>query len=384
MRLMLVPSPKARGTTDIQVEGLVITKHQRVLKPLLFYIGHSLNTCAFFIYAFALYEISTGFINRFETNNGFHLHFSQRLIIESLLAVCISLLWSKVLSQGFDGDSFSHVLYWRYRLINTREMISRLLGSLTAGALFGLFYTRILPYIYDTTVDHASGSILPAPEGRVDHKTFTELTVMPLTHFCSRKDLGWLYSSNILQKGISLLCSIKLTHARVVLIECFSFEFLFCLLVYLVLSETVVAERFGNCSALYISFKRMACFSANIYLREINEWVSLDAAISTRRFVIGGNLPLYLLRLLANLLAVMIASVLFNPTRRLRQCDFTYIYANLPESIKRSVLRQDVPCAPVDTGILTKTDIHFSRFPNTFLGRYFSRLIRRIHKVKKH
>ncbi|ORM39915.1 uncharacterized protein BXIN_1350 [Babesia sp. Xinjiang] len=350
---------------------------QRLLIPLLFYVGYTVNIFIYFVYACSIFELFDRLLDRLEASGSLHLHFAQRLIIEGFLTICVSFSWSSLITQGFDGDAFSHVLYWHYRLINTREMLSRFFGCISAGSLYGLLFSSLAKSTV-VTVDMSRDLYDPPLRGCTNCKTFTELFVIPISHVSSFFSVIWQLAEKL---GLPFHLG-DTVRRNVVLLENFAFEFWCCLAVYLVVSVRIVAERFADCSALHVAFKRLAAFTANTYLRDMDGWVSLDASISMRRFFDDRSKSLLVVRILANYLAVVAAARTFNPTRRLRHCDFVEIYENVHDHKKRSMQPKNGSCGHVYTDSVVDKDLRFTPFPDTLLGRWFTRRVQGLSKVK--
>ncbi|GBE58728.1 DNA polymerase III subunit beta [Babesia ovata] len=357
---------------------------------LLIYLGYTVNTFGYCLFATVVFDSCTWLLDRSEAAGIFRLHGTQRHIIEAILTGVVSFVWTRFLTQRFDGDVFSHVLYWRYRLINTWEMLSRSLGGLSAGILFGLFYMRLY---YPGVVGLQSASVgsngfsVPSFADCPDCKTFSEMIAGSLPK--AANGLGMLRNLAVAHlpttvASLDLLRRITTALCRVAwALEQFIFEFCFCMAMYLVLSVTLVADHVVDCCALYIVYKRLVAFTANTYLRDIGGTICLDASVSVRRFVADRNITLLCLRLLANFVAVFAAECFFNPMQRLRHCDFAEIYGNVSDSKKQAMLPNGGATEYVTADVVSYADVGFTPLPDTHLGRWLERFALRPAKCKE-
>ncbi|EDO08386.1 putative integral membrane protein [Babesia bovis T2Bo] len=382
MRLRLPRSVKEQGDSDNGDETTHNRISQNILKPILFCLGHCVNTFVYFLYYYITYDIFCRTVEYLATWHILKLHILQRMMLEGLLIVCISYSWSRYLTQGFDGDAFSHVLYWHYRLINKREMVSRFIGALFGGVCCGMLLAVVSRYYHSSTIP-SHVNINATLRDCADCLTFAEIITLPFVHIYTYINRVWLYVTGSSIPKVSDI-SFKLSPHSLFLLENFIFEFLGCLAIYLVLTVTLVLDRFGNGCALYAVFKRMTSFSLNSYLLNIDSWVSLDAAVTIRRYFVERDLSMLLVRLLANFMAVTAAATAFNPMSRLRHCDFVDMYVNVSRSKKQSMLPKNGTCAQIDTKNVVDSDIKFSVFPQSILGTVFTRLTKGVSKVKKH
>ncbi|CDR96665.1 hypothetical protein, conserved [Babesia bigemina] len=367
-------SPAVSGTDSRRAAALI-------------YVGYTVNGFGYCFFATLVFDSFTWLLDRSEAAGLFRLHGTQRHIVEAISTGVVSFVWTRFLTQRFDGDVFSHVLYWRYRLINTWEMLSRSLGGLSAGILFGLFYMRLYHSGVAELNSSSDGFAVPSFADCPDCKTFSEIIARSLPK--AADGLGILRSVVVAHlpttlASVDLLQRITAALARVAwVLEQFIFEFCFCTAMYLVLSVTLVADHVVDCFALYIVYKRLVSFTANTYLRDIGGSICLDASVSVRRFVADRNTPLLCSRLLANFVAVFAAERFFNPMQRLRHCDFAEIYGNVSDSKKRAMLPNDGVTEYVSAGAVSYSDVGFTPLPDTYLGRCLERFAMRPAKCKE-
>ncbi|GIX61482.1 uncharacterized protein BcabD6B2_09170 [Babesia caballi] len=360
-----------------------------LLNSLLIYIGYTVNVFGFFLYAFLAFEGYNWLVALSEARGWLRLHATQRLFVDAVLSACVSFTWARYLSQGFDGDAFSHVLYWKYRMINTREMTSRFLGCISAGALFGIASLKLLWQGVSVQFRSAPNTFRFLERfllGRYKCKTFSEQLLIKLPHASHFSVSSWKslvrFGRRFTGGAIAADFGDPLRHTAL-LLENFVFEFCFCLAVYLVLVITVVAYRFGDCNALYIIYKRSVVFTANAYLRDFDSSVSLDASISVRRFFDERSLSLLAARVLANFLAVLAAERYFTPMRRLRHHDFVDIFPNLSNDKKHAMQPKGGSRAFVNLAAIADEDIRLTPLPRTPLGRCLRRVALLWNKDKK-
>lgn len=354
--------------------GVAVTgsPRNRYRRHILIFIGYQFNTLLYLVYFFSVFKSVEYALNYLLKIYQVQLLIEQREILFAVLTLLLLSLWMKYFSQGYEGDAFSHVLYWQYRLINKAEMISRVLGVLTAGLLFGFLYSGILGFETKPVSlnDDLAGSIF---NGCLENKTYTEMFVKPLlSDEILYKASRFICEGNTVPKWLIGGVTDPTNVVRYVsaLFDTFIFEFCFSVAIYIALSVYVVVDGLCNFVGVYCLLKRFAVITANSYLRNINGAVCLDAAVSMRRYFQDRNQLLLLVRVLANFLAVIITARFFNPTLSLPYNNFRQIYSNVhPSKMEAMNPGRDVTMC-VSSTVLEDQDIEFSRFPDTNLGRF--------------
>ncbi|KAK1444404.1 hypothetical protein BgAZ_103100 [Babesia gibsoni] len=343
-------------------------------KAFLIYLGFFLNTFTYFFYSFVFFRFFDNVIDYYLDVFQIKIHFEQKEILFGIVATYVIYLWIKLFAQGFDGDAFSHIMYWRYRLINKGEMIARLFGGLTSGVLFGIVSSNMLdPEIPKHAGYTKEEFVASAFNGCTKSRTIMEILLQPVFSLrIARRAHKLPFLGDASVPFIYMTDEYTLINRYIVIIlENFVFEFSFSLAIYMALSHYMVARHGGHFTGIYILFKRFAAFTANSYLRNIHGVLSLDASIAIRRYFQDENFHLLIVRVLANLLAALIASFHFNPLKALPYNKFKEVFVNVKTSKLEAIAPKGMKDGLVYPFNIEDDDLDFTPFPNTFLGRLF-------------
>lgn len=245
-----------------------------ITRDVLCTISYFVNIFLFFTYAFLV----TNFCNsslRYLNDKGYVdiLDISNRYLV-LVISILVSYTWSKFYSSSFDGDAFSHLLYYRYKIINFREAICRVTGTMAAGALFGYLHYVILnteyhsdrnqPYeILKKMADESSGIktlvdvfVFAGPRGNI-RDTITKEYISNFLHIPALK-----YEENyfiLLEKYVALL------------VDYFLVEFIFCFFGYVLLSVFLSSAKSPSGYLIFcVVNRRLSVFLSTLLLERLD------------------------------------------------------------------------------------------------------------------
>uniref|UniRef100_A0A3B0MX57 Uncharacterized protein n=1 Tax=Theileria annulata TaxID=5874 RepID=A0A3B0MX57_THEAN len=386
------PSSKSLSAyVDLYFPNVAISLVHSLLVFLSYFINNFLFNCYYLVVSktfFSLFKC----LNNLYTGN---LYFLTKWL-EYSVSYFVVFTWLRRYSSKFDGYAFHHLFHYRYGIINFKDMISRVLGTLSAASFFGYLYQK-----YFNVNNNAYNSSLK--------KTLYKMLESNTCHTL----MEWLVYSNFKKSernsftrkflsGLLVLPSLKyedryydLAEKYVALLfEYFVVEFTFSLFLYTLsylflrsrttpkanmMLNTIIRGVFATCGNLFLSkleglFYKNNCCSGK---------VTLDESKSLVLFFEERNVLLLLVRITSSLLAAYLIP-LFLPMPSI-MCLRSYKDLFPNTSLEGKLYRTDL-CGSFyvrNEGDL-KGDVSNSKWPESSLGSLFSKLEEYLDKKLSH
>nr|PVC51988.1 hypothetical protein MACL_00001092 [Theileria orientalis] len=346
--------------------------HCSFLHDVLLFLSYFINNFLFFCYGHIILNTFMAFLSCIYNVYDNKYKFTTKLV-ELSISYIIVYTWLYRFSSNFDGYAFHHIFYYKYRIINFREMLSRVLGTLGSAALFGWLYHRFSEANNDYKVDLKA--TLKKMIDSNEPLTIMDSFVYPMLTKSSREGFFKKYASTVMfeplgndEKNYELL-----EKYVAMLVECFVVELTFSVFVY-IMSSLVLKIKGCNKSVLaFSSFVRNAFVtSGNTFLKSVDGTITLDETRSLVIFFNQPNVTLLVVRLLANMVGAVMVPLLLPMPKIMSLYDYKDMYPNSKLVKGVSISGMTEPYFVNNT--LKKTEVYYTPWPNSIMGKYFLKL----------
>lgn len=359
-----------------------------IVHDILCTVSYFINIFMFFTYAFVVTKFCKDSLKYFNDKGYLDVPDISNRYLSLAISILVSYTWSRFYSSSFDGDAFSHVLYYRYRIINIRELICRVAGTMAAGALFGYLYYIVLE-IGCSNMDKSYEILKKMANESSGIKTLMDVFVFPALKNNTKDTIVKDYLSRFLQ--ISALkyeknYFILLEKYVGLLVDHFLVEFIFCFSAYIFLSLFLSAAKSpSGYRILCVLDRRCYIFLSTLLLEHVNGESALDGAKSMFLYFEDFDRLKLIARLLGNILAALLVPYIFPLPKIMSLYEYRDIYVNTTNSSSTNIGTAEYPYLKViKSQSIVTNQIRYGKWPNTKLGGLMSRIETFLSHKKRH
>ncbi|UVC54422.1 hypothetical protein MACJ_003968 [Theileria orientalis] len=363
-------SKKRTSTKNVNTKNT----HFSFVHDILIFLSYFINNYLYYCYSHVFLHTFMSFLNCIYPFYDSKYKFTNKLI-ELSISYIIVYTWLRRFSSKFDGYAFQHIFYYKYRIINFRTLAS----ASVFGFMYKIFSNKRNDYNIElkktlykmiesddpfTIMDSFVYSMISKKSREYFFKNYVSpLMLHPLRY----EDKNY----ELLEKYVAML------------FECFIIELTFSIFVYVMSSLTLKIKGSNKSNLAFCSFVRNAFVtSGNIFLKNVDGTITLDESKSVVIFFNERNVPLLIVRLVANMVGAFIVPVLLPMPKIMSLYDYKDIFPNSKYVNDGSICGLSEPYYVNSNN--TKWDPYYTPWPNSLMGRLFSRVEKYVNNKKKY